>query len=328
MCFLGKTPCSLQVWAAALAGCVSLTWATAAPAGTPGPQREDRVSVGYVYVPIVVGWPDGHARPLKREDFRLRIDGRPAAFETFETGATAPASVVVLQDLSGSMANGGKLAASRNAVQRLLDQARPGDEFALAWFAGGVLEVDVPFTSDLAALRDAVDSWEAYGTTALQDALAWLPQVAAGRNDVKRAAVLITDGVDNASTVHADVARQILREAELPVYVMGLGSGRPTTGDDGHGPDRFADMLARLATMTGGRYYAIRAPAELEGSCADMLEDLRHQYVLGFSVGGTGVARDHRLDVAVAGRGRRTLTYRRGYYGLDPEEPSASAERR
>jgi len=309
MRWFGECSHSLQSWAAIVAWAVSLTCPAAGSTGATDQVFEEQVSVGYVYVPIVVRSPNGYVRDLKRGDFRLLVDGRPAAFASFETGTTAPASVVVLQDLSGSMANGGKLEASREAVRYLLDQARPGDEFALTWFAGDVLQIDVPFTSDLATLRDALDDWKAYGTTALQNAVAWLPQIAAGRGEVKRAALLITDGVDNASTLNAEGARQIVREAELPVYVMGLGSGQHS----------WSDMLDLLASMTGGRYRPLSEPGELEAACAEMLEDLRHQYVLGFSVGGTGPARDHRLEVEVAGRGKRALTFRRVYHGLDPE---------
>jgi Ca-activated chloride channel family protein len=328
MRWMGIPSRSLQCWVAVVAGIVSPTWPATGLSGEKDPAFDDRVSVGYVYVPVVVRSPNGYVRDLERKDFRLLVDGRPAAFDSFETGATAPASVVVLQDLSGSMANGGKLEASREAVRYLLDQARPGDEFALAWFAGDVFEIDVSFTSDLAAVREALASWEAYGTTALQDAVAWLPQIATGRGGVKRAALLITDGVDNASTMDADRARRLVREAELPVYVLGLGSGCAAPGDDGEEIYRVAEMLDLLASLTGGRYHPLTGPGELDEACAAMLEDLRHQYVLGFSVSGTGVARDHRLEVEIAGRRRRALAFRRAYYGLDPEATSAPAGKR
>ncbi len=284
--------------------------------------------MGYVYVPIVVRSQDGYVRDLKRNDFRLLVDGRPAAFDTFETGATAPVSLVILQDLSGSMANGGKLDESRAAVRYLLDHARAGDEFALAWFAGGVFEIDVPFTSDVAVLREAVDAWEAYGKTALQDAIARLPRILGERHGVKRAALLITDGVDNASTMDAEHARQLVREAELPVYVLGMGAGQASEGDDLEEAYRLADMLSLLASFTGGRYHSLGRPEELGPACAEMLEDLRHQYVLGFSVGGAGRAREHRLEVQVEGSGKRALSFRHGYYGLDPEVPAAANGRK
>ncbi len=311
-----------RLLSAAAVAAASIAWAAVSHGGGPAPALEDQASVGYVHVPVVVHSSHGYVRDLRPKDFRLLVDGRPASFDSFETGATAPVRVVVLQDLSGSMANGGKLEASRRAIGYLLDQARADDEFALAWFAGDVFEIDVPFTSDLSAVREALATWEAYGTTALQDAVAWLPQITLGRSGVKRAAILITDGVDNASTIDADLAREIVRESELPVYVLGLGSGRlSTSGEEVY---RFADMLGLLASLTGGRYQPLGAPEELEQACAKILEDLRHQYVLGFSTGGTGLARDHRLEVEVAGRGRRALAFRRGYHGFDPSPASAT----
>jgi VWFA-related protein len=309
----------LPVWVAVLVSSVALTTPLVGFTDVPRSGIEDRVSVGFVYVPVVARSSSGPLRDLRRRDFRLLVDGRPTVFETFDTGATAPTSVVVLQDLSGSMANGGKLEASRTAVRYLLDRARLGDEFALAGFAGGVFTVDVPFTADRAALTAGLDAWEAYGTTALHDAIARIPQLTAERGEVKRAAILITDGVDNSSTIGADEASQLVRDAQVPVYVLGLGSGQSTSdAADDEDVQRFADVLERLATMTGGRYYALRGAEELDEACAEMLEELRHQYVLGFRVGGSGSARAHRLEVQVGGRGKRWLTFRQGYYGLDP----------
>ncbi len=281
--------------------------------------------MGYVYVPVVVRSADGYVGDLERTDFLLQVDGRPAAIETFETGATAPVSVVFLQDLSGSMATAGKLDHSREAVDIFLRQARPGDEFALAWFAGDIFEIDVPFTSDVTAAREAMAAWEAYGTTALHDAVVRLTQITQGRSGLKRAALLITDGVDNASTIGPEQAREVVRQAELPVYILGFDSGSAYERREAGGKVyRFADTLNLLASLTGGRYYPISGPSELAAACAAILEDLRHQYVLGFSTAGTGPARDHRLRVEVAGRGKRVLSHRRSYHGTAPAAAPAA----
>ena len=135
---------------------------------------------------------------------RLLVDGRPEAIESFEQRADAPASIAVFQDLSGSMQTGGKLDLSRDVVRYFLDQAKTGDELALATFASGTIEVEVPFTENVSTLREAVGRWEASGTTALHDAVAFMPQLSAEGHNPKRFALLITDGVDNASrmTLH------------------------------------------------------------------------------------------------------------------------------
>lgn len=327
---MGKYGPALQACVALAIAAVTLTRIWAQTDG-PEPMLQDHVQVGYVYVPIVVRSQDGYVRDLKRNEFQLLVDGRPTAFDSFETGATAPISLVILQDLSGSMANGGKLAASRMAVRYLLDHARQGDEFSLVWFAGGVFQIDVPFTTDLGALRAALDSWEAYGKTALQDAVSKLPRVLHERPGVKRAALLITDGVDNASSIDAEQARQLVRAAELPVYVLGLGAGPEVKKEeeaDSAQAYRIADMLGLLASLTGGRYHVLSEPDALSLACAEVLEDLRHQYVLGFTIGGSGVAREHRLDVVVSGRRKRAVSFRHGYFGLEPEAQVTSTGKR
>ena len=93
--------------------------------------------------------------------------GRPAGeIETFERRADAPASIAVFQDLLGSMENGGKLGPEPGGGALLPRQGAPGDEFALATFASGNTQVEVPFTANLATLRESVGLWRAGGTTA------------------------------------------------------------------------------------------------------------------------------------------------------------------
>src|SRR6185295_18351946 len=118
-----------------------------------------------------------------------------------------------LQDLSGSMATGGRLDMSRKIVRFFVDGALPGDEFAVASFAGDRTEVEVPFTPDKEAVIDAIEGWKGYGTTGLHDAVAWMPEISLDSQNPKRFAVLITDGVDNASIIPPERAREIVRTA-------------------------------------------------------------------------------------------------------------------
>jgi Ca-activated chloride channel homolog len=288
----------------------------------------DTVAVGWVYVPVVVRTDDGsgYVKGLAQNDFQLYVDNKPIEVESFETGAQAPVSVVFLQDLSGSMGVGYKLDSSREAADYFLDSARPGDEFAIASFGAGTVQVDVPFTPDTGAAREAIAAWEAWGTTALQDAVAWLPEITLERTSLKRAAILITDGLDNASTISPEAARDLVRKAQLPVYVLGLETGSPyDLNEQGKKIYRNADMLNLLAALSGGHYYPISGPDDLKEACAAVLEELRHQYVLGFSTAGGGSARFHPLRVAVDGRNRKVVSFRRGYNGPAPSGAPAVA---
>jgi len=273
--------------------------------------------VGYVLVPVVVRSGSGYIKNLDKGDFHLLVDDRRATIESFEQRADAPASIAVFQDLSGSMQNGAKLELSRSVVRYFLDQAQQGDELALATFANGKTQVEVPFTADIAALREAVGLWQASGTTALHDAVAFMPELSAVGHNPKRFAILITDGVDNASQIAPEKAREIVRQAQLPVYVIGLDSGNPfELNAEGKKVFRYADVLNLLAVTTGGRYYSISNQEELHTALAGILEDLRHQYVLGFATG-EGPSRQRSLKVEVKA-GDRTVLFRRGYKGPPP----------
>ena len=284
----------------------------------PAPSFQDEVSVGLVLVPVVVRAGAGFAKNLDRKDFRLLIDGKPVPVESFERRSDAPASVVILQDLSGSMASGGKLEESRNVVRFFLSRELPGDEFSLATFASEGLQVDVPFTTNTATLNEAIAGWEAYGTTALHDAVARMPQISLEGHNPKRFAVLVTDGVDNASRMTPEEARAVVQEAQLPTYVLGLEAGNPyELSTEGKKIYRYADVLNLLAAMTGGRYYSINGAEDLQKALTAILDDVRHQYVLGFSTG-DGAVKFHKLEVQVEGKDRRTVVFRRGYKGTPP----------
>ncbi len=78
-----------------------------------------------------------------------------------------------------------------------------------------------------------------------------------------------------------------------------------------------ADLLNLLAFATGGRYYWVRGPEEAAAACDEIAEEMRHQYVLGFStVAGTEVrSRELRVEVSKA---KLRLSFRRGYVGASP----------
>jgi Ca-activated chloride channel family protein len=281
------------------------------------PGFAEAISVAWVLVPVVVRSRSGYVEGLSRDAFRLWVDGRQVAVESFDSGAQAPVSLVFLQDLSGSMATAGKVELARTALGDLLAAARPADELALASFAGGRLAVDVPFTGDREPLFEAMAGWDPYGTTALHDAVAWVPDISVEGRHPKRAVVLVTDGVDNASVIPPETAREILQRAHLPVYVLGLDDrGDPLRPAADGGADTYAQLLGRLAWATGGRYFDIAGTDDVRAAVATILQDLRSEYVLGFSADGAE-ARFRRLRVEVDGRGRETV-FRVGYTGGQP----------
>ncbi|HEV8579916.1 MAG TPA: VWA domain-containing protein [Thermoanaerobaculia bacterium] len=297
-----------------------LTALPAIPQEPPLSSFQDEVSVGLVLVPVVVRAGEGYAKNLDQEDFRLSVEGKPVAIESFERRSDAPASVVVLQDLSGSMASGSKLEMSRDVVRFFLDKALSGDEFSVATFAGDQLQVEVPFTSEQGVVRESIGKWEAYGTTALHDAVANMPRISLEGRNPKRFAILVTDGVDNASRLTPEQARFVVQQAQLPTYVLGMGSGSPyELSTEGKKIYRYADVLSLLAAVTGGRYYSINGTEDLQTALTAILDDVRHQYVLGFSTGDGAVKfRPLKVEVKNKAKDQQTIVFRRGYKGTPP----------
>jgi VWFA-related protein len=322
-CLLSRR--ALLLWGTMPAWLFSQAAVGAEPPRPQGPNFHDRLSIGYVLVPVVVRSGAGYVENLEVEDFVVSVDGKRVVIESFEEGPSAPVGVAFLQDLSGSMGTAGKLELSRTAIERFLHFRRPGDHFALASFANGHTRMAVAFTVEPAELFRAMRNWRAYGTTALHDAVSRLPEVTSGLESTKRAAILITDGVDNASHLTPTEARQRVREAELPVYVLGLSVKELPPGID---PGQsYSDLLRRLAKETGGAYFSLPDPRLLPRTAAAILRELRHQYVLGFSTSGNEAESYRRLQVKVTPRSKRQqrrhpyqVTFRRGYLGPPPSQ--------
>jgi Ca-activated chloride channel family protein len=277
------------------------------------------VNVQWVLVPVVVRSRHGYVTDLEQDDFVLRVDGRRIAIQSFDHDERAPARLIFLQDLSGSMGTSHRLQRSAQALEFFLAHARPGDRFALGTFSEGTTQVEVPLTTQVAVLREAIRSWRASGTTALHDAIAWIPKISGGEGAVRPAAVLITDGVDNASAIDQNTAREIVRRAEIPVFTLGLDSGNAYLLDEeGRKVYRYADALNLLSIQTGGRYFPLQVGDNILTACRRILDDIRHQYVIGFQIRGDGPATYHKIQIQLRHPRRRQVTSRQGYRGSTP----------
>lgn len=282
------------------------------------PSFAEQVSVSWVLVPVIVEGRRGPITDLESADFELFVDGTPTPIGSFESGSDLPFSLFFLQDLSGSMELVGRLDSSRRVLDYFLDRARSGDRFALFSFAGERVTLSVPLTADVKELKAAAAAWEPYGTTALHDAIAWLPRFIVDRPSTRRAVLLLSDGLDNASSITASAARHQVRASEIPVYVIGLETGSPyeftASGDK---RNRYADVMNLLAHLTGGRYHSVATTEDLDAAAATILEDLRHQYILGFPTGGDGGSALRSIEVRVK-RKKAQVSHRRGYEGPPP----------
>ena len=283
--------------------------ALVAAAGAPGEDRttesqafRGEVSVGYVLVPWWSRARNGFAERLTRRDFGLRVDGRLVPVESFESGADAPIGVLFLQDLSGSMdvarsshgaasSSAASWIARRRRVRRRLVQRRK-------------LFVEVPFPGSPRGHRRGRRGWRGYGRTALHDAVAWLPDIVQSR--ARRGEPSCSS--PTAWTMRARSggrAREEIRQAEVPVHVVGLETGSIEALHSAGGKmHRLADMLNLIGWATGGGYPSVDSSSEVRSACHAIVEDLRHQYVLGFSTRADGDPARHDIEVELPGKAR------------------------
>ena len=279
------------------------------------------VDVGYVLVPFIVtdlkGLP---VRDLRARDVTLLVDGVPVKTDLFAHSDDAPVSFTILLDGSGSMGLAGKFEGARAAVHALVDQKLPGDDFALFVFSEGAVRESVPFTEDTARVVAAVNAVKPFGKTAFFDALAKMPDKSLlGRNG-SRALVLLTDGIDNASTLSRDELAALLEGVDVPVYPIGLRSpGSPVSPAPGQTAEGLLNLeiLGHVARITGGRLSIVDDAARLPDSVRLIEKDLRAQYLIGFTALGTGPARFHRISLRLSGP-VRAIRVRAGYRGSSP----------
>src|SRR5262245_20403902 len=162
----------------------------------------ERSSVDLVMVPAVVE--DRKGRPvldLGPENFILMEEGSPQRIEYFARDLSQPVSIAFVLDVSGSMRMSGNDAAAKRAVRKFLASLRPHDEVSLIAFADRQVSTLTEFSRDRTPFLKYLNAVKSYGQTALRDAVAATPEMVDRSHRGRKAIVLLTDGVDNYSTL-------------------------------------------------------------------------------------------------------------------------------
>jgi len=213
---------------------------------------------------------------LTEKDLQVVDAGELQPILGFRTQLSAPASVALLVDGSGSMRVGSAHDAARlisEAVLNSLDEAR--DDAALMTFDRRLVMVH-GFTHDFGVLRGGLNRIEAFGTTSLYDAVAGTAGIVAGRSENRRAVVVLTDGADTNSVYSPEQVSRIASTIDVPVYVFALGDVQR----DDHGNP--AGPLRELARETGGDVIVANTPPLVAAGIKRLVEELRHQYLISF----------------------------------------------
>jgi Ca-activated chloride channel homolog len=243
-----------------------------------------RADTTLVLVPVSVTDPSNrYVLGLEKQDFHLFEDDVPQNI-TFFSSEDAPLSIGLLVDTSGSM--GAKLDTSRRAVVEFLKTLNASDEAFLVEFSDQA-DLAVSLTSDSAAIANKLTSVTSGGLTAMLDAVHTGLQEMKRAKNPRKALLIISDGGDNNSRYTATQIGDLVREADVQIYAMGvfepvLSFGLSTAGlttAEMSGPK----LLSTIAEQTGGRALAATNLRELPGIAERIGIELRNQYVLAYS---------------------------------------------
>jgi hypothetical protein len=197
-----------------------------------------------------------------------------AADETAASSVNAPAPLVVLMDISGSMAdsvpasNGSgsvvKLDAAKTALKEPISNAPPGTDVGIWTFPGGPTDsngcdpggwlVNVNSGDSATTVLQNIDGLSANGDTPTGPALTDVVNSLKARGIYRANILLVSDGLFNCGTDPCEVAKG-LAGSGFTVTIQTVGFN---ISDDG------GDDLKCMAAATGGNYFDASDGADLD----------------------------------------------------------------
>jgi outer membrane protein OmpA-like peptidoglycan-associated protein len=184
-----------------------------------------------------------------------------------------PHAVALVVDNSGSMGQARALV-TQDAAARLIDVKRPEDMLAILRYDVGV-GVENPMTKDPAILRARLrrDGLLGYGgATAILNAIGEAMNVLdTVPRTYRRAVVVITDGIDNSSTIPLDDVVQRARALNIAVHTVDFGEGVAR------------GFMENIARATGGTYQKMYRTRDFPAVFEDMYRKIKNSYVMEFT---------------------------------------------
>ena len=99
-----------------------------------------------------------------------------------------------------------------------------------------------------------------------------------------------TDGRDNASRLSPGNVSMMASAIDVPVYIFGIVASIDNPSQDVATPSAshsaLAGPLEQLAVETGGRAFTSSAPGQRSIAARQMIDELRHQYLIAFESSG------------------------------------------
>jgi len=293
-----------------------------------------RTDVNTIAVYATVRDASGHLVPnLTKDDFMVSDDGQPADIVAF-SNEPVPITVALMLDTSNSMV--GDYLQVRAAAHAFVDELWEGDRATIGTF-GAEVAVSPHLTSDKAVLKRVADEevWPGGGTPLWSGLRAGMTALTGQPG--RRVVVVLTDGGESCPALfydrvsHPESARG-RGGGEGPEPNKALAASACATGPEVerraamqdfmvygvefHGtqpPPNWKESVARLHDIideTGGGRFPLDTKADLVATFARVVEELHHQYAMGF-VPHALDGKEHRVDLRaknpqLRARGRKT----------------------
>jgi len=282
-----------------------------------------KAEVNMVTVPVTVRKPGGgFIKGLAQSAFHVAEDGEPEEILLFAPEAV-PTRIVIVLDISGSVRT--EWGSIKFSTKKFLENLKPEDQFALVTF-----NTEVRLKMDWGRKFDRVDpvltSVYCKDNTKLWDAIyVTATEVIKGIKE-KKAMIIMSDGLDNESSVSYNEALQAAIRSEAALYVVSkteavrqmIRYDMVQRGIYDNIPGEIfvqADLaLRRLAYETGGRVLYPNSFGQLDNIYAEVDDELRNQYTIGYV--STNQIKDgsyRRIQVNVDAPGA-AVSARPGYY--------------
>jgi len=266
---------------------------------------------------------------LAASDFAVFEDNQPQALQLFAP-ALKPGeqealslNLGLLFDTSESMKK--QLRLSQESAIRFLDSIPRARDLVLVFFDQDI-RLSRYSSENQQGIFGRILETQGSGNTALYDAIAvYLSRVA--DTSGRKVLVVFTDGDDTTSSIDAGEVIRLVRSVPVTIYPV-FFQGPPQFGLAGQSVIRGRAFLYEIARSSGGQVFNPQASRDLAAIYEKILDELGHQYVLGYV--SDNPRRDgayRRLRVEVKKPGLR-VRCRPGYHAPGSEAEARKAERR
>ena len=245
---------------------------------------------------------------LQKDDFELAEDHHPEKIALFSRESELPLSIVVAVDTSLSTKNNLRLEldSARKFVHSIV---RPVDAVSLFTFSELVDQL-VGFTNDVRRIDTVLERIRPGSATAVYDAV-YLGSEALENRQGRKVMVMITDGGDTMSKIDFQEAVREAQQSEAIIYPVIIVPIAASAGRDIGGEH----ALIEIARQTGGKYYYATDLATLDRAFAQISEELRTQYLIGYYPSRRlADSSFRRIEVQVKGHPDLKPRHRAGYY--------------